>query len=75
MADFVRFRTDDGYCPILVNTDAIVCVEPKFDGEDDHAVPTYSKTRTKLTLIGDEDNYYIIDEPFEDVCARLNKLW
>lgn len=61
MADFVRFKGQNG--PVLVNADNVV--EVRACDEPDE---------TCITCIG-EGNWVFVKEPFEDVAAKLNKLF
>lgn len=73
MADFVRFRLEDG-APVLVNTERITCVTKHFKGRDKDRKAIWSEEQTEIS-IGTEDTDIIVDEPFEDVAAKLNRLF
>ena len=75
MADFIRFQADDR--PILVNAENITSVfapidEYVSDRTKFIQTPVYSKTRTSINFPGNDDNFIIVDEPFEQVCDKLN---
>lgn len=70
MADFVRFRTE--YGEELVNVDQVTCVK-KYHEYDWAGNITFSEDKTEIYLNGDASVLTI--EPFEDVAAKLNRLF
>lgn len=73
MADFVRLRLESG-APVMVNDAAISHIIPDHNGRDDDGKIRWSNTKTVVSLYG-TDEYLVIDEPFESVCAKLNRMW
>lgn len=73
MADFIRFQA--GGRPVLVNADQITDVWQYIKGYDHTTspyTPIFDEGRTKVNVVGGEDDFIIVDEPFEQVCDKLN---
>lgn len=78
MADFIRFKENGR--PVLVNAENITSVfapidEYISDRTQYIQTPVYSKTRTTINFPGNDDNFIIVDEPFEQVCDKLTGGW
>lgn len=73
MADFVRFRLESG-APVLVNTERITCVTKHFKGRDKDRNAIWSEEQTDISFCT-ADTDVIVNEPFEDVAAKLNRMW
>lgn len=70
MADFVRFPTE--YGEQLVNVDQVTCVK-KYHKYDWAGNIAFSEDNTEIYLNG--DTIVIATEPFEDVAAKLLRLF
>lgn len=72
MVDFIKFQLDGR--PILVNAENITAVFAPIDEyEYDRTGHGYSNTRTTINFPGNDDNFIVVDEPFEQVCGKLIK--
>lgn len=78
MADFIRFKANGGFA--MVNAEQITSVTKHIDRYD-HDVfknthtPVFDEARTNICFAGNETDYIIVDEPFEQVCAKLTGGW
>ena len=71
MADFIRFKANGR--TVLVNAERIAFVSAHIDRHE-RDVPVFDEARTNINFAGSDIDYIVVDEPFEDVCAKLTRV-
>lgn len=72
MADFIKFKANGRF--VLINAEQITDVGPYIKGWDNSTLPyapIFDDSKTKISVVGTEDNFLVVDETFEQVCDKL----
>lgn len=74
MVDFIKFKANGR--SLLINAEQITDVGPYIKDWDHTTIPhtaIFDEGKTTISVVGDADNYIVVDEPFEQVCDKLIK--